>query len=397
MNQVLFPNLETRTCLPFHIATSPTVDSLLAAHAPIAFGVSGGKDSGAMCLATSRYLDNIGHQGPRILIHSDLGRIEWRESLPMCQRLADHLGLELVVVRRAAGDLLDRWQVRWHNNIARYARLETVRLILPWSTPSMLFCRSELKAAIIARELVQRFSGLAIVSGSGIRREESPARAHAPISTPQPRLTSATHKTSGYDWHPIADWTLPEVLVYHQLRDFPLHPAYARGMTRVSCAFCVLGSAGDIAVSAACHDNQDLYRELVDLEIISTFSFQGEKWLGDVAPSLLSQHQQHGLAEAKRRARIREAAETRIGRHLLYTKGWPTIMPTNAEAKMLTEVRLAVAAAVGIEIRYTTPDDILERYAQLLALQAAKKQAEPLTVAPAMPAPIDLWQQEGGA
>jgi len=355
------------------IAVTPEITDLLVHNAPVAFGVSGGKDSSTMSLATCAYLDEIGHQGPRLLIHSDLGRVEWRESLPMCQRLADRLGLELVVVRRQAGDLLARWQVRWQNNCTRYANLETVRLILPWSTPSMLFCRSELKAAIICRELVQRFPGTVIISATGIRREESATRAHAPISAPQPRLTNATHRTSGYDWHPIADWTLSQVLSYHQLRQFPLHEAYGRGMSRVSCAYCVMGNRSDLATSAACPDNQDLYRAQVDIEIISSFSFQSGHWLGDIAPTLLSQEQQSGLAEAKRRAALREQAEARIPRHLLYTKGWPTVMPSREEARLLSDVRCIVADALELVIDYRDPETILARYAQLMQANTQKR------------------------
>ena len=196
-NLPTFAALSTQPLSP--IAGAPVITDLLATGAPVALSVSGGKDSGAMALATSAYLDELGHQGPRLLIHADLGRVEWRESLPMCQRLADRLDLPLVVVRRQAGDLLDRWRVRWQNNCERYANLETVRLILPWSTASMLFCRSELKAAIICRELVQRFPGRTTISGTGIRWQESTTRAKAPIWAPQYRLENATHKTKGVD------------------------------------------------------------------------------------------------------------------------------------------------------------------------------------------------------
>lgn len=350
----------------FSVETSPEVRDLLAVHAPVALGVSGGKDSSATALATTAYLDEIGHRGPRLLIHSDLGRVEWRDSLPMCQRLAAFLDQELVVVRRQAGDLLARWQVRWQNNVARYANLETVRLILPWSTPSMLFCRSELKAAIICRELIQRFPGQTLLSATGIRREESITRANAPISAPQARLTNATHHTRGLDWHPIATWTLEQMLTYHQRRQFPLHPAYARGMSRVSCAFCVLASLADLTTSAATPENQDLYRELVDIEILSSFSFQSGYWLGDVASRLLTATQQRSFIEAKRRAIIREQAEARIPRHLLYTKGWPTVMPTREEARLLSEVRKTVAETLDITIAYSDPEAILARYAALL-------------------------------
>ena len=382
MNQVLFPGLDTQpgTRSPFTIAISPELAALLTANAPVALGVSGGKDSSAMSLAVNAHLDEIGHSGQRILIHSDLGRAEWRESLPMCQKLAERLALELVVVRRQAGDLLDRWQVRWHNNCQRYANLETVCLVLPWSTPAMLFCRSELKAAIISRELIQRFPGQAILSATGIRREESTARSQAPVSQAQLRLTSKTSGTSGQDWHPIVTWTRSEVLAYHQVREFPLHPGYARGMSRISCAFCIMGSAGDLAVSATCEENQEVYREQVDLEILSSFAFQSGKWLGDVAPHLLSQRQQRGLVEAKRRAALREAAEKRVPTHLKFSKGWPTAMPTPAEAQLLAEVRCTVADILELSIHYRDGESVQGRYAQLMALQKAKKQDQQIVV-----------------
>jgi 3'-phosphoadenosine 5'-phosphosulfate sulfotransferase (PAPS reductase)/FAD synthetase len=54
----------------------------------------------------------------------------------------------------------------------------------------MRFCTSELKTAIICRELVRRFPGQTILSVSGIRREESTKRKLAPIVKVQPKLTS---------------------------------------------------------------------------------------------------------------------------------------------------------------------------------------------------------------
>jgi 3'-phosphoadenosine 5'-phosphosulfate sulfotransferase (PAPS reductase)/FAD synthetase len=360
------------------IATTPEISALLAAHAPVAFGVSGGKDSSALALAGSAYLDQIGHRGPRVLVHSDLGRVEWAASLPTCERLARHLGLELITVRRQAGGLMERWLTRWQNNVARYANLECVKLILPWSTASMRFCTSELKTAVICRELVQLFPGQTILSASGIRREESPNRAKAPVAKDQPKLTSKAHQTSGYDWHPIIDWSKAEVLTEHARRDFPLHEAYTRyGSSRVSCAFCILGSTADLAAAASCADNHAIYCEMVDLEIASTFSFHDAQWLGDVAPHLISGTQRLGLKEAKRRARERAAAEARIPQHLLYTRGWPTVMPTIDEARLIAWVRVAVAEAVDIDVGYTAPSAVLDRYAELMA---GRPQSQGVTV-----------------
>lgn len=158
------------------ISTDPTIDALLSANAPVAVGVSGGKDSQAAALATFDHLDRIGHRGQRLLIHSDLGSVEWNESLPVCQRLADHLATELMIVRRGAGDLMDRWEARWQSSVRRYENLETVTLVLPWSTPAMRFCTSELKTHIITRELRRRFDGAPYINVTGVRREESAAR-----------------------------------------------------------------------------------------------------------------------------------------------------------------------------------------------------------------------------
>ena len=88
--------------LPFHhpptaspISITPEIEDILAASCAVAIGVSGGKDSQACALRLARYLDDeVGHTGPRLLVHADLGSVEWEDSLPACERLRDHLGLE---------------------------------------------------------------------------------------------------------------------------------------------------------------------------------------------------------------------------------------------------------------------------------------------------------------
>jgi len=120
------------------VVLTPEVEDMLRANCVVAIGVSSGKDSVACALAVARHFDEIGHTGPCVLVHAELGSIEWRDSLPSCERLAAHLGWELLVVKRAAGDLIARWRGRWANNVERYRNLECVKLELPWSTPSMV-------------------------------------------------------------------------------------------------------------------------------------------------------------------------------------------------------------------------------------------------------------------
>jgi hypothetical protein len=87
-----------------------------------------------------------------------------------------------------------------------------------------------------------------------------------------------------------------------------------------------------------------VYRELVGLEAESTFSFQDSFWLADVAPDLLGTELKGAVECARRRARIRETAEADIPDHLLYESGWPRVIPTPAEAKLLCQIRRTVSA-----------------------------------------------------
>lgn len=357
----------------FSIATTPEVDALIAAGSPVAIGVSGGKDSSAVAFATIEHLDRVEHTGPRVLIHSDLGLTEWTQSGPMCQKLADRLGLELIVTRRAQGGMMERWEQRWTDNVARYADLSCVQLILPWSTPGMRFCTSELKTAPICQALSRRFPGQRILSVTGIRRQESSGRAKAPVAKAEPKLSNVTRRTSGLTWNPIIDWTLGDVLTLLRDRRFALHEAYTTyGLTRVSCAFCIMSSAADLRAATTCPENHALYRRMVDLEIRSTFAFHGDAWLGDVASELLSDEQRRGIIEAKASAEVRRSIEQFIPDHLLYQKGWPTCMPTQDEAEFLAKVRRGVAATINIAVNFTDRASIIGRYAELMAAKRAK-------------------------
>lgn len=352
------------------IASTPEIDQLLCAGAPVAIGVSGGKDSTAAAFATVRHLDAVGHSGPRVLIHSDLGVTEWSASIEWCHKLADRLGLELIVVRRAKGDMMERWEQRWADNVARYLSLSCVQVILPWSTPGMRFCTSEMKVAPICRELIRRFPNSTILSVTGIRRQESSGRQHAPVSKSQPKLKSVAGNTTGIDWHPLVEYSLDDVLDLHGANDFPLHPAYTEwGLGRVSCMNCIMQSDADAAAVAKYPGSHQLHRRIVALEIVSTFAFQGNRWRGDVAPRLLTAEMRGALAHAKHLAERRQQTESEIPKYLLYTKGWPTCVPTVGEANLLAGVRTDIAEIMGWrgQIGYFTAPAIIERYQELIA------------------------------
>src|SRR5579872_4856304 len=346
--------------MTLRVSLTADVSRLLSANAVVAIGVSGGKDSDACAITVSRYLKEIGHTGPKVLIHADLGRTEWKDSLPSCERLAANIGWPLIVCSRKAGDMMDRWLTRWKNNVARYADLSCVKLILPWSTASMRFCTSEMKTAVICSELRKRFPTQDILNVTGIRREESHSRAKMPVSAVLKKLQK--NNAAGISWNAIIEERKEQVFVQIASAGLQLHEAYETyDSTRVSCVFCILGSQRDLKASAACADNVPTYIEMVTLEADSTFSFQSDKWLADVAPHLLSAELRERVQIAKAKAIQREEIESVIPKHLLYVKGWPVAMPTEAEAEMLAGVRRKISELIEIRAKCLTWPEVIAR------------------------------------
>lgn len=351
------------------ITITPAIAELLRQHAPVAIGVSGGKDSQAAAIATFEYLDRVGHTGPRLLIHADLGIVEWTDSLPVCERLASLLGAELVIVRRKQGGLMQRWESRWRSNLARYEDLSTVTLVPCWSTPALRFCTSELKTSQIHAELGRSFKGLPVISVVGVRRQESRQRARAGIA-------DRNLRSGIWTWRPILDWTEAEVFEAIDAWGVALHPAYRQfGMTRVSCRFCIMSSLADLKAASCQPEAHELYRRMVDLECRSTFAFQGARWLGDIAQHLLHPDARRALAAAKETAARRVAVERRISRPMLYVKGWPTRMLSDPEADLLAEVRAEISGLLQLNARFLDRDGIHGRYAELLAIKASKSRS----------------------
>jgi 3'-phosphoadenosine 5'-phosphosulfate sulfotransferase (PAPS reductase)/FAD synthetase len=237
--------------------TEAAIDSrirdAIARGAVVAMSLSGGKDSTAAAFMANAVLDAAGHpRSRRIAVHADLGRAEWRETPATVDAVAAALGLPLIVVRQSRHDLVGRWQDRFERGLTRYAALETLCLIGPWSSAKLRFCTSEAKASVITRFLRSEFAGQEVISVIGIRRAESPARQLTPVSADDRRLSSGAG-TSGFIWNPLVDWSTDEVFALHDRAALPLHIAYTRyGSTRLSCAACVLASKHDLEASASC-------------------------------------------------------------------------------------------------------------------------------------------------
>lgn len=352
----------------------PVADAL-AQHAFVVFNLSGGKDSGAAALAVTRHLDRIGHpRDRRLAIHADLGRAEWRETEATVERQARHVGAPLTVVRRKAGDMVDRWEQRFTNGKARYASLSTYNLIGPWSSAALRFCTSELKAQVIGPHVARELRGQRVVQVVGIRREESSNRQRTPISKPDHRYAKPGNK-AGTDmlmWHPLVDWSTEQVFDYHAVEGLGLHPAYDAGCSRVSCAFCIMQSVKDSQAAASVAGNLDLYRKLVAMEADSSFSFWPDRWLADVAPHLLDADLIERVSAGKFNAKMRQSIEATMPAGLRYVAGWPVRVPTLDEAWEIADARATILAMHGLPDLYPTPQSVVDRFAELMALKDAR-------------------------
>ncbi|MDE1915918.1 MAG: phosphoadenosine phosphosulfate reductase family protein [Sphingomonadales bacterium] len=357
------------------VAIDGLVLDAVARGAWFAFNLSGGKDSTACAFAATAMLDQLGHpRSRRVAIHADLGRAEWRSTPSTVAAVAERLGLPLIVVRRRAGDMVARWEQRFANGCRRYEDLELYQMIGPWSSASLRFCTSELKAQVIGPELARRYRGETIVSVIGLRRSESTARHNTPISRLDDRFAKPGNaaKTRMISWHPLVNWSTDDVFACHDRHDLPLHEAYrCHGSTRLSCAFCVLASGADLAAATRATGNHELYQHLVAMEAASTFSFQPRRWLADVAPRLLAPSLRRDIAVAKGEAAERRAMEGAMPQGLRFVKGRPPRLPTLAEAGVIAEVRGELLRRHGLANLYPDAHAVRRRFAALLETKLA--------------------------
>lgn len=350
----------------------------------IVAGSSGGKDSAVLVILLNQFLNAIDYEGDRLIVHADLGRIEHVESIEHVRKLSTFVNWPLLIVKREKGDLLDRYEQRWHDNCTRYALLQCVNLISPFPGPMSPFCRSEVKVAPIIQAITKRFPGRTIISCVGLRAEESAARAKKPVFKFNSKF-QRRQGTKGFDWHPLHNTTIEQIFLTHRKTGFPLHPQYLRGNERLSCSFCFLGSKNDLTHGAEVPTNHESYRIISQLEIRSSFSYQRSAWLADLRPDLLSPHLRHQLALTKIKATQRRLAEARVPERCLFKnnggrRGWPERQPTLAECELIAAARQEIDRlfgeeifqTTGLRVRHLTATKVYDRYNQLLAQRPPK-------------------------
>ncbi len=214
------------------------INDLVARGALFVVNHSGGKDSQAMFA----YLKEIVPTAQMVVVHAELPEVEW-------EGIVAH-------IRATIGD------VPLHVCRARRTLLQMIAERGMFPSPSQRQCTSDLKRGPIEK-VIRSLGAKLIVNCMGMRAEESSSRSKLDTFKLSARNSKAGREW--YDWLPIHDWKIGEVFARIAQAGQKPHWAYAAGMSRLSCCFCIMSSKADLVTAAKL--NPSLYAKYVALEM----------------------------------------------------------------------------------------------------------------------------------
>jgi 3'-phosphoadenosine 5'-phosphosulfate sulfotransferase (PAPS reductase)/FAD synthetase len=233
----------------------------VASYDVILVNSSAGKDSQAMLDYLVELCEDASVRSRMVVVHCDLGRVEWEGTRALAEEHADHYGLRFEVVARDR-DLLhqvEHERKKWPDAARRY-----------WT--------SDQKTSQVAKLITRLTSEIRayrpghrvrILNCLGLRADESPARAKKPVFS----VDKATNGRRHVDrWLPIHAWAASGVWRRIAAAGTRHHPAYDLGMPRLSCCFCVLASRSALVLAA--QHNPELADEYVRVEAEIGHSFR---------------------------------------------------------------------------------------------------------------------------
>ena len=251
---------------------------------------SAGKDSQAMldviavAAAAQGVLDRV------VVVHADLGRVEWAGTKALVYAQAARYGLDSRTfdIARPQGDLIQQIKDRAASLRAKGSDAPA------WPSSTTRYCTSDQKRGQCRKVLTAlvdaiRRAGVAldpsgpvrVLNCLGFRAEESTARANrAPMTRNGP---ASNGKREVYDYLPIHDWTTAQVWARIDAAGTTRHPAYALGMPRLSCVFCVFAPKAALVIAAKA--NPALFAEYLALESIAG-TFRHNFSLAEVAAAV---------------------------------------------------------------------------------------------------------------
>jgi 3'-phosphoadenosine 5'-phosphosulfate sulfotransferase (PAPS reductase)/FAD synthetase len=235
--------------------TIQDIEQHLGAFDFIVVNTSAGKDSQAMMDYVCKLAKAAGVLDRVVAVHADLGRVEWKGTRELAEEQAKHYGIRFFVVRREKGDLLAQVRARgmWPDSQNRYCTSDQKRDQV-----------AKFITAITARHLSASSSGtrVRILNCMGFRAQESSARAKRQPLSVNTRVSNG--KREVVDWLPIHQWSVDTVWATIKASGVRHHPAYDKGMPRLSCVFCIFAPKDALVVAG--RENPELLEEYVRVE-----------------------------------------------------------------------------------------------------------------------------------
>ncbi len=212
------------------------IRDLIARGAQFWISHSGGKDSQSMYAFVKRHVP----ASQIHVVHAVLPEVDWE-------------GVEGHIRANIDHDL--------HVCKSRRTLLEMIEQRGMFPSPSQRQCTSDLKRGPIERTIRQSGHKL-IVSCMGIRAQESSSRSKLATLKLSDRNSKAGREW--HEWLPIFNWDVTEVFSFIEQVGQKPHWAYEKGMSRLSCVFCIMANRQDLTTAAKL--NPVLYKRYVELE-----------------------------------------------------------------------------------------------------------------------------------
>lgn len=228
---------------------------------------SGGKDS----QATYAVIRSLVPADQLIVVHADLGDD------------VEHIGLIDHIKSNINHDLLIA-QAIWKDG-SRKTLLNAIEDRGRWPSSAARYCTSDLKRTpcnkVVRAQHDWKAKPRSVINCFGFRAEESSARSKRPTWARIDRECTQTREW--FEFSPIHDLTTAEVFEVIRLDGQTPHPIYATGNERLSCVFCVLGSANDIKNGAK--QRPELFQRYVELEQKMNHKFRAKQSLAEIVNS----------------------------------------------------------------------------------------------------------------
>jgi 3'-phosphoadenosine 5'-phosphosulfate sulfotransferase (PAPS reductase)/FAD synthetase len=250
---------------------------------------SAGKDSQAMLDYVTELARAAGVESRIVVVHADLGEVEWEGTGELAARQAAHYGHRFEVVSRLGNKAMKDGKVykkgEVFGSILDYAERRGA-----WPSNQQRWCTSDFKRGPIEKLFTVLVGEAAarrgvdanaarqcrILDCMGLRSEESPARA----KREQFCLREENSRKRIDTWLPIQLWSTEQVWTRIQASGVEHHRAYDLGMGRLSCAFCIFAPKASLVLAGK--HNRALLDRYVGVEERTGHTFRMDVSLAEV-------------------------------------------------------------------------------------------------------------------